>query len=997
MLSTPKSVFKAFQNLFHSEVEEILINRVSRTEKFIHSIIDANSGFIEWLENAHSLKSKTFLEQKQHFLNQFVALNNQYYNKPQIDAFEQLTINFNQRRELLLETITEEIIEKQDDKSFIPLPHDASSTKSVKKVKNTLFSIHKALLKKNTELHWKRKVPLRNYAKRHFSILPLPDLWQILEEVLDLETKCLTQVKDEIVEMEHLFTVDNPFPSKADLKKRLTQIKETSEDFLVKFSAYQKSIHEKIDTLIQNIESAFQAEYYKVGTFEFRALNLRNSQLNKQLVEKQKVTRLKLSNWERALFAESEDWSFDLDLFTVRNATHIAIFDLEKGHAIAYEKKVLKKIKEVKTKIEQIRESIINSRAAEKGLRSKLSTYRADMEKLLNENDLKIAAGDESHENLEKAIANLLNGVTKSVDAISETKRIVKEKKEHGTVTESDLITVHPKELIQFEMLPKLKDNFEEISSGLHKDITSFEINLIDIAHFVDYNFDSANAIFDQKDTSLKDAKSISDDGLQLADEKINKAIHDLQSIYKSILENLKKHLGIFEEEVISLTENEKVSELRVRLIKAKAINTSEELVEKVADWFKLAWTKIKEESGWLLKKGTEVTEQISTMYYQKGSDGQVNADISNFLAETRTAIDRLPYIYQRLFKLESVSKGYLFFKRQEELVTMRNAYHNWRLNRFASLTLIGEKGAGVTSMVQHFLMDIPLKQYTVDFKYIQDAFREQILLNSIAAQLGFKENLTKEELIEQLNGIEEKAVIILEGLQYVYLRKVDGFEGLKLFFELASKTNTNIFWVSTCTVHAWNYLEKVIRISEYMGYVVKLGEFSNDEMIEIVTKRHKVSGYDLQFLPSKEDLASKKYKKLNSDEQQDFLSKQFFQQLNQLAKGNISVALIFWLRSAHDIKDNVLMLKSMHDFDSSFIKDLEKDKLFGLHALLLHDGLSAIDFCKVLRYKPELGQIRLMQMLDDGLLLKFGERYVINFLLYRTTINALTAQNLLH
>ncbi len=135
----------------------------------------------------------------------------------------------------------------------------------------------------------------------------------------------------------------------------------------------------------------------------------------------------------------------------------------------------------------------------------------------------------------------------------------------------------------------------------------------------------------------------------------------------------------------------------------------------------------------------------------------------------------------------------------------------------------------------------------------------------------------------------------------------------------------------------------------------------------------------------------------MNEKEKQDYLFKQFFKQLNLLAQGNLSVAFIFWLRSTNGIKENVLQIKSMAGFDSSFIKNLEMEKLFGLHAILLHDGLDQESFCKVMRYSPKDGRMKLMQMVDDGLLMQFGERYMLNFLLYRSTITALKAQNILH
>ncbi|GAF05671.1 hypothetical protein [Saccharicrinis fermentans] len=86
-----------------------------------------------------------------------------------------------------------------------------------------------------------------------------------------------------------------------------------------------------------------------------------------------------------------------------------------------------------------------------------------------------------------------------------------------------------------------------------------------------------------------------------------------------------------------------------------------------------------------------------------------------------------------------------------------------------------------------------------------------------------------------------------------------------------------------------------------------------------------------------------------------------------------------------------------MNDFNITFIKELSQEKLFCLYAILLHDGLDQDGFCKVMRYSPEQGRMKLFQMVDDGLLLEVKNRYVINLLLYRPTIEALKARNLLH
>ena len=45
----------------------------------------------------------------------------------------------------------------------------------------------------------------------------------------------------------------------------------------------------------------------------------------------------------------------------------------------------------------------------------------------------------------------------------------------------------------------------------------------------------------------------------------------------------------------------------------------------------------------------------------------------------------------------------------------------------------------------------------------------------------------------------------------------------LKLLFEIISKTNENVFWITTCTIYGYGYLQKAISISDYFANQIEL------------------------------------------------------------------------------------------------------------------------------------------------------------------------------
>ena len=115
--------------------------------------------------------------------------------------------------------------------------------------------------------------------------------------------------------------------------------------------------------------------------------------------------------------------------------------------------------------------------------------------------------------------------------------------------------------------------------------------------------------------------------------------------------------------------------------------------------------------------------------------------------------------------------------------------------------------------------------------------------MNFMGEVIGNKDVRSLQEIISHVNNSKEKQIIIIENLQHLYLRLVGGFNVLKMIFELISKTNKNTFWIMSSSLYAWNYLDKSVNISDQFGYVINLEELNEDQIREVIYKRHKVSG----------------------------------------------------------------------------------------------------------------------------------------------------------
>jgi hypothetical protein len=222
--------------------------------------------------------------------------------------------------------------------------------------------------------------------------------------------------------------------------------------------------------------------------------------------------------------------------------------------------------------------------------------------------------------------------------------------------------------------------------------------------------------------------------------------------------------------------------------------------------------------------------------------------------------------------------------------------------------------------------------------------------------------------------------------------------------FELISKTNKQVFWICSSTIYGWLYLNKTLNISDYFEYVIRLENIEDDKMCEVILKRHRVSGYGLRFLPPA-DASHKKYDKMSEHERQDVLRETYFADLNRITEGNFSLAQLFWMRSALEVTEDTITMDSLHSLDFSFIKATPLSKTIILHLLLLHDGLTAEQYALLTHQrhpennepKPAKARLELLQMLDDGLIVKEHETYYINPLLYRPIVSLLQTKNFLY
>lgn len=372
-----------------------------------------------------------------------------------------------------------------------------------------------------------------------------------------------------------------------------------------------------------------------------------------------------------------------------------------------------------------------------------------------------------------------------------------------------------------------------------------------------------------------------------------------------------------------------------------------------------------------------------------------ISFELSEFMQETESAMQNIPQNYKRLYELRPAEMQF-FVNREKEIEELQKSFTNWAKNRFVTCAIIGEKGCGVTSLFNSFLADIPHTDI-IRGELHEKIFTKEDYFEYFNTLLETENITTNKELIDFLNNTQSAKIIILENLHHMFLKKVGGFESIKMLFELISYTTKKVLWIGVFTPETWSFLAKTISISNYFTSEIFIEPLSHENIKETISKRNEYENLKTEFLPTEESLKSMTFEKLDDDEKQAFLSEKFFKQLHKLSNGNISLALLYWVRAIEKIEDNRVYVKGIDDLDHSFVKNLSSEALFALQALILHDGLTLHDFSIVMNEPSEECRKMLMPMLEKGLLIQPHKKYNINPAIYQQVHDHLSSKNFIH
>jgi adenylate kinase family enzyme len=366
---------------------------------------------------------------------------------------------------------------------------------------------------------------------------------------------------------------------------------------------------------------------------------------------------------------------------------------------------------------------------------------------------------------------------------------------------------------------------------------------------------------------------------------------------------------------------------------------------------------------------------------------------------ETDQKIQELPKSYRELFDITKQIELELYVNGSDNIRGVKKAFDAWEDGFPSSVALIGEKGSGKSTLSNLLKSEVFNESTVIDLEIKQSIWKLEQVLSLFSKVFEIEDVNRPENIVNALNARKDKIVVNLEGLQKLYLRNINGFDALEALWLIMSETKEKVFWITTCSRYAWEFLSKIEGIETHFTHTFMTDSLSDQNIATVIRNRHNKSVYRLHFEADDSIRKSRNYKKRLDDPKavQEYLEEVYFERLSDITEGNTSVASILWLRSIKKVEGRTITISPFQSANIESLEILKPETLFTLAAVVLHDTLKVAELCRVLNLTLPQSRVLLTRLKSRGVLIEEDGAYYLNQLVYRQVLRLLKRRNIIH
>lgn len=400
--------------------------------------------------------------------------------------------------------------------------------------------------------------------------------------------------------------------------------------------------------------------------------------------------------------------------------------------------------------------------------------------------------------------------------------------------------------------------------------------------------------------------------------------------------------------------------------------------------------------------KKKSITQKLGFEEFSKDEIIKIKdqTDITTIIANSK-----LPLIYSKLFNIEPLTGKSFLVAREGSIFSIRGAFMRWKDEKESNLVLIGEVGNGKTSLI-NCSESLVFENEEVKRLNLKSSCYTEAEICSLLSRVFEIEEQSEFHLLKKLILKQKKQVLIIENFENLFLRVVGGISVIKGFLALISETSGRFFWVISIRKYAWNYIEKIVKISAHFYYKINLTHLNREDIEKLILVRHNVSGYNLNFVESQNSSEVRKLKKVKDEkEKQNIIQERFFDILYDISEGSPLLAIFYWLSSVSEGENNEINVNELVKLDFRFVNKLPQDYLYSLTAFVQHSELTLEEHSKIFHLSFTQSRLMIEALLVLGLIREAkkvnekasGLHYSLNPIVYTPIVNVLKSTKILN
>ncbi|MGK7368777.1 MAG: hypothetical protein ACNS64_01080 [Candidatus Halalkalibacterium sp. M3_1C_030] len=904
--------------------------------------------------------------------------------------------------------LPEQVMVSQGENRFKGLESDPAKVKLIKVLKRTVrtfgtivrdFSnIFRKLLNKPTRAYgpWDQEIPYRSLAEFH--LLNTDEIFrkrigQDYRKVTDIILALEEYMAENLFESEHSRREENEIPS--DLLG--ARVGELLENVI--------NLRRELPEQTQNDFSIIQKDlnYYleRAGTLERTASFYSKSKVEKKSSHFRSVLVNYLNRWEEANLQLLDKAETVKEFLSFRKALEDQGRDFIKSLEKFFESYLTEPIKSLRKDLEGIKAKI--QEFGQQQNKDTAHRFINDSKDLLGKlvREVRSPLTDIIEETRLSNEANLFSEhVLLKANTISENVLFVHDLEADKNPPELDYRMLEWRLLVVRSLKERTLKKLQPSQQHYEDFLVTIRGDLEEVQEVIEVNFNSALELFEEENKE-NSPYSIIIEALERTLTKLENTTEAISAKHEQLkLAVLDGHKE-FSDKMLHLIHEGDSKELQLLDAKYK-------VKQKAHGWQTKAgarWARIQDSLAltrrFLWKKIKEYFSSFRRFlgFEQKDTEEVIKTDVATYLSETDAKIKELPYIYRRLFNFDMETDRRFYVAINQNFGNLKKAFESWEEDYPATFAVVGEKGAGKSTYLSYAIDDFFKEREVKDINLAGGIYGEVDFIKFMEKELDLENVDSIEGIIEAIRNTKKKKVIVLEALQNFYLRNINGYGAIESLLYVISETKESIFWVVSCSLYAWNFLDKAVSVGEYFSHVVRTDKLDERQIESVIMNRHRSSGYELHFEPSAVQSKSRAYRKLMDQEEsaREYLREAYFEDLTALSEGNASIAMIFWIRSIRDFDDTHFYIKPLEVTSMEIIQDLKPDVLFTLATIVLHDTLTAKELSEILQFTEQESKLMLVRLKTRGILRQEKDRYFINQLVYRQIVRVLKERNIIH